>query len=395
MTKIAAATRKLPISTYLLSLGQAINLVAAVMSVTIAALVGFKLAPSPEQATVPYGIQFAAVMVFTYPAALTMQRYGRRNGFLLGALPLMLAGGVGYFAVTRSSFALLCLSHFCLGMYIAFANFYRFAAVDSIAPELKAKAISTLVSGGVLAAIAGPMLAMHLREVPGFPEYSLCYASLTVLGILTMALIPFWDRLNKKIQVAASMPEKLVGTPASLRYPLLVAIFASAGGYLIMNFLMIQSSLVMRENHVHFNSISHVIQLHVLAMFLPSFVTGRLIARIGVRNTLLFGFSLLAASTILGIVSAGYLPIAAALLLLGLGWNLTYVGGGAALAQYTAGESALRWQGINDAATAISATVGAFSPSFFLSLLGWQASNVICLLIAGVGLALCFKLKAA
>ncbi|KAB7629123.1 MFS transporter, partial [Verminephrobacter sp. Larva24] len=140
---------RLPWSIYLLTLAQAFNLTAAVISVTIAALVGAKLAATAALGTIPYGIQFAAVMLFTYPASMLMRRHGRRIVFSLGAVFLISAGLLGYSAVTQESFLLLIVAHGLLGIYIACANFYRFAAVDDLPPEAKARAISWVVAGGV------------------------------------------------------------------------------------------------------------------------------------------------------------------------------------------------------------------------------------------------------
>lgn len=387
-----SGSSRLPVPTYLFSLCQSLNLIAAVLSVTVAAVVGAKLAPRPELATLPYGLQFAAVMLFTYPASVFMQKHGRKAGFLLGAVLLGAAGGVGYMAVTNADFVMLASAHFLLGMYISFANFYRFAAVDNIHPGLKARAISLVVSGGMLAAIVGPFLAIRLRAVPGFEEYALCYGVLIALSTLTIGLMLAW---SAPVSVASIFggTNASASSDRSISFPLFLAMFSAAGGYLIMNFLMIQSSLVMKEAHVHFNASSHAIQLHVLAMFLPSFFTGSLITRFGIRNILLLGFLLLACSTIAGLALHGYQAMVLGLILLGLGWNFTYVGGGVLLAQHLDDATKHRWQGINDVVIAVCATLGALSPAMLLSLAGWRGSNLVCLAIALAGTAICLKLR--
>ena len=143
---------RLPGATYVLFFCQAVNLTAAVISVTIAALVGAKMAPNPALATVPYGLQFAVVALLTYPAAGFMRRFSRRAGFLLAAPLLIVAGLVGYDAVNRSSFIGLVVAHALLGAYVAFANYYRFAAVDNLPSELRSKGLSLVVAGGIAAA---------------------------------------------------------------------------------------------------------------------------------------------------------------------------------------------------------------------------------------------------
>src|SRR5690606_24016779 len=100
------ATR-LPFRTYLYFLAQSINLTTAVMSVTMAALVGGSLAPEPWLSTVPYGFQFLFVMLFTLPASRLMAAIGRKKSFLLASLPLAASGVVGYWAIELKQFSWL------------------------------------------------------------------------------------------------------------------------------------------------------------------------------------------------------------------------------------------------------------------------------------------------
>lgn len=376
---------RLPGSTYLLTLCQSINLTAAVISVTVAALAGANLAPSPAWATVPYGAQFVAVMLCTYPAAMLMRSVGRRAGFAAGAVCLMIAGAVGYQAVQRAHFGMLIAAHAFLGVYVSCANYYRFAAVDRLAGHLRSRGISCVVAGGVLAALVGPPLAIKLRAVEGYAEFSLCYAALVALGLLTLGLLSFWRAPAAPPAPAGAAVRS--GAPSS--WPLVAAVFASASGYLLMNLLMVQSSLLMKEMHVHFSCSSHAIQAHVLAMFAPSFVTGLLIGRIGFRNALLAGFGLLAATAVLGVTLHGYESIFTGLVLLGLGWNITYVGGGALLTQHLTEAARHRWQGINDSIIAVCATIGALAPSMLQSTIGWKGSNALGLVLCLAGITLC------
>ncbi len=380
MTAVAE-TRRLPASTYLLSLGQALNLTAAVISVTVAALVGIKLAPSSTWATVPYGAQFASVMLCTYPAAMLMRNRGRRFGFAVGGVMLMIAGVLGYLSVARASFAGLILTHAFLGAYIACANFYRFAAVDTIPTQQKAKAISLVVSGGVLAAVLGPLLSTALRDVHGHAEFALCYAALCGLSVLTFVILTFWKPPAEAATATTSQPATTERFGMKGNYLILIGILSAAAGYFVMNLLMVQSSLVMKDL-CSFSAASVAIQGHVLAMFGPSFFTGRLILKVGVRQVLILGFALLAISAGIAVAQPlSYSAVVAGLLVLGLGWNFSYVGGGALLAQSVPNRQRHAWQGVNDTVIAACATLGAFLPSPLLSLMGWSGSNLLCLLL--------------
>lgn len=382
----------LPRATYLLTLAQALNLTCAVISVTIAALVGSHLAATPALGTIPYGAQFASVMLCTFPASILMRRYGRRKIFSFGAFMLIIAGVVGYMAVVKSSFAWLIASHVALGIYIACANFYRFAAVDNVAPAAKPRAISLVVAGGVIAAVVGPAIANSLRAVPGFTDFSLCYAAFCLLGLGTILLMSVW-----RPKEAIPVERPLINIPAR-RAPLgvsmsiLVAIFCSASGYFLMNLLMVQASLVMKDI-CSFSATSFAIEVHVLSMFAPSFITGSVIARFGAQRILIAGFLLISAAMAFGTLDVRYEFIFVALTLLGLGWNLTYVGGGALLAQSVDDRDRHRWQGINDTAIAACATLGAFLPAPMLTGLGWNWSNIALAPICLLGIVLCATVK--
>lgn len=381
----------LPRSTYLLTLAQGLNLTCAVISVTIAALVGSHLATTPAMGTVPYGAQFASVMLCTYPASMLMRRHGRRMIFSLGAVALIIAGIVGYLAVERRSFVLLVWSHVVLGIYIACANFYRFAAVDNLEPAAKPRAISLVVSGGVLAAVVGPSIANLLKTVPGFADFSLCYAVFCLLGIATLVLMTVWRPQNAGLAPQSLVYASVRRTRPRINMSILVAIFCSAGGYFLMNLLMVQASLVMKDI-CSFSATSFAINAHVLSMFAPSFFTGSIIARIGLQRTLISGFLLISAAIALGTLDVRYELVFGALILLGLGWNLTYVGGGVLLAQSVDERDRHLWQGINDTTIAACATLGAFLPAPMLIGLGWNWSNIALAPICFLGIVLCLQL---
>jgi predicted MFS family arabinose efflux permease len=380
----------LPRATYLLTLGQALNLTCAVISVTIAALVGSRLAATPALGTLPYGVQFASVMLFTYPASMLMRRHGRRPIFSLGAALLIVSGVLGYLAVTRGDFGLLIATHAILGVYIACANFYRFAAVDHLEPAAKPKALSLVVAGGVIAAVAGPAIANSLRTVAGFADFSLCYAAFCVLGAATLVLMALWRPQPAVAEPAPRTAAAARRMPLGASLPIFVAIFCSAGAYFLMNLLMVQASLVMADI-CSFAATSTAIQVHVLSMFAPSFVTGAVITRIGLRRTLMAGFLLLAGAMVLGMQDIRYASVFGALTLLGLGWNLAYVGGGALLAQSVDERDRHRWQGINDTVIAACATLGAFLPAPLLAGLGWNRSNLALAPLCVLGIVLCWR----
>lgn len=379
----APATGPRPVATWLLAIAQALNLTCAVMMVTVGALAASELAPSETWVTLPYGAQFASVMLLTYPASMWMRRVGRRPVFMVAAFALMLAGATGFLALEQASFAMLTVAHLLVGAYVACANFYRFAAVDGLPAAARPSAMSLVIAGGVLAAWLGPVLAASLSGLQGFETYSPVYAGLAALGMANLLVLAFWraaggpEIRGPSASQAAPPP---ADTPDLSARPGIIglAIFSAAGGYFVMNLLMVQSSLVMKSL-CSLPQASAAIQAHVLAMFAPSLLTGWLIERLGLCKVLVLGFLLLLAASVCGLTVATYETIYAGLVLLGLGWNLTYVGGGALLSQRVGHAQRHRWQGVNDTVIAACATAGAGLPALLLSTWGWQGTHRVVL----------------
>lgn len=393
-------TSTLPRRTYLYFAAQSINLTTAVMSVTMAAIVGTTLAPEARFSTVPYGFQFLFLMLATYPVSRMMSRIGRKNAFMLGAIPLVISGLSGFWAVEYQHFPLLVFSHAALGVYIAFANFNRFAATDNLDQTLKPKAISLVVAGGVIAAVVGPTLTELLRDLHGYSLFSMCYASfigLAALSLLIAALLPD-DSVKPATFSANEKPANARNNPHAST--VMIALSVAAVGYGVMNLLMIQASMHMKHMHQDFSDVRLAIQWHVIAMFAPSFFTGAIIQKLGTKATICLGLIMLimligCAAVNMGSSSYGVMTFS--LIILGLGWNLTYVGGGALLAQTLQNSpEAMNMQGKNDLAIAIFATIGAFSPALLLSTVGWGGTNAICMALCSVLLvATALKLKHA
>ncbi len=367
---------KLPNHVYFLLIGQSINLTTAVLSVTVAALVGLSLAPSIGYATIPYGLQFLAILISTVVFSKLMEWFGRYRIFSAGILFLFLSGIIGFLSLIENNFLYLCLSHFLLGLFISTANFYRFAATDTISSELVPKATSMVISGGVFAAIVAPLLAINLAKASDLPDYSLIYLTLSVLAIILFVIIYFWNQANARHDKSIVKTKTPVANAIEIKkYIIVIAVLGGALGYYIMNLMMIASSLFLKQSH-SFDYASYAIQMHVLAMFLPSFFVAKLINLINSVNTIILGFVLISISCLLPVLLDDTIFINIALIILGVGWNFTYSGGSTLLSNIQ-GEQRLRFQGINETVIAFFATLGAFLPAPILSYFGWIDTNLV------------------
>ncbi len=270
---------------------------------------------------------------------------------------------------------MLMFSHAALGTYIAFANFNRFAVTDGLNSHLKATAMAWVVAGGVIAAFVGPTAASHLRVIDGYADFALCYALFALLAVFATLLnhvTPTAERRDPNPPLRNPSPKRF-----QIRMGLLLPMLFAASGYGLMNLLMIQASLQMSLEKINFHSISTSIQWHVFAMFAPSFITGYLVTRLGVKTVVFMGIVLIFLTSVLNLHSKGFAAMTSALILLGLGWNFTYVGAGAMLTQQLGDNSeAMRLQGINELLIAIAATAGAFLPAYLLTSAGWINTNI-------------------
>ncbi|MCH7332602.1 MFS transporter [Acinetobacter modestus] len=367
---------QLPRYVYYLLVAQAFNLIAAVLSVTVAAIVGLKLAPTQALATVPYGLQFLAMLLTTFIFSFLMKKLGRHLVFQFGCVCLFSAGVLGYLALQQQQFYLLCLSHFSLGLFISTANFYRFAASDRLATDLIPKATAMVISGGVVAAVIAPMLAIQFQQVAGLPDFTAIYLIFSILALFLSPILYGW---NQQFQIQQTMQIETASIPrAKLPNTLIIAaVISGAFAYYIMNVMMIMSSLHLKEHHsFHYASIS--IQLHVLAMFIPSFFVSKLIQRWGTHTTIYAGFALLMLSSLIPMFGQVGLYINVALIVLGVGWNFAYSGASTLLAGLNE-QQKHRVQGINETGIALFATLGAFLPAPILSSLGWINANLLAL----------------
>ncbi|MCE1271965.1 MAG: MFS transporter [Acinetobacter sp.] len=370
---------QLPRYVYYLLVAQAFNLIAAVLSVTVSAIVGLKLAPTQSLATVPYGLQFLAMLLTTFIFSFLMKKLGRHLVFQFGCVCLFLAGVLGYLALQQQQFYLLCLSHFSLGLFISTANFYRFAASDRLATDLIPKATAMVISGGVVAAVIAPMLAIQFQQVQGLPDFTAIYFIFSVLALLLSPILYLWNKKfqRQQIQQIETISIQRAKLPSTL---IIAAVISGAFAYYIMNVMMIMSSLHLKEHHsFHYASIS--IQLHVLAMFIPSFFVSKLIQRWGTHTTIYVGFALLMLSSLIPMFGQVGIYINAALIVLGVGWNFAYSGASTLLAGLNE-QQKHRVQGINETGIALFATLGAFLPTPILSGLGWINANLLALFMS-------------
>ena len=372
---------------FLLATAQALFQIVSVLVMTIGALAGSILAPSPEWATAPITTMFLGTAVATVPASMWMARVGRRVGFIAGASLGTLGGLLAAAGMLTSSLLLLCLGTFLAGAYQGFAQFYRFAAAEVADAAFKPRAISLVLAGGVVAALVGPLLARLGGDLLQ-PAYTASFLFLALTSLLAVGVL-----LGVNVPKALDTADERASARALIdivRQPIyLVALFGATIGYGVMILAMTATPLAMVHHNHGLAATATVIQLHVLGMFLPSFFTGSLIARFGVLQIMLAGVVLLTCHVLITLSGTGFYSFSAALVLLGVGWNFLYIGGTNLLTRaYSTAEKG-KAQATNDFTIFVVGLFASLSAGVLQNTIGWQNLNLALLpWLAMAGLAI-------
>ncbi len=355
----------------LLALCQAAFISTAALMATIGTLAGHALAADKALATLPATALTVGTALGTIPASLIMRRVGRRLGFVVGAAFTMAGGLVGAWAVVAESFWLLAAGGFLMGVSSAFAQLYRFAAAEAVTPERRGRAISLVLAGGLLAGFVGPQLAGSTADLLG-TRFVASFLCIPLLALGSMGLM-LGLRLPEAVEPRAAGAARPV--VAIVRQPLfLVAVASEMAGYGVMNLLMTGTPLAMVAHHGHgLRDAAFVIEWHLVGMFLPGFFTGPLIQRIGERATIAIGIAVNVGSLAAGFAGSTVWHFWLSLLLVGVGWNLMFVGGSTLVTRtYTPGERT-KAQAANDFLIWTTVAVTSLSSGQLLHRHGWTA----------------------
>jgi MFS family permease len=329
----------------LLAAAQSLLLANGITLVAINSLLGLQLAPDRHLATLPVTTYVIGGAVSTFAAAFFMKRYGRRAGFMLGGCFALVASLLGALAVAQGNFWLLCSATVLAGVYNAFGQQYRFAAADSVELDWKGKAISLTLAGGILGGVFGPELSKLTRSLLD-PPFLASYLVLAIFAILSILIA---SRLTIPPLTIADQGQGGRPLREIARQPdVIIAVCAAVCGYATMNLLMTATPLAMDFCGLPFNDAAFVLQWHVISMFAPSFFTGDLIKRFGVRSILITGAVLMLVCTGIALSGVTLMHFWWALVLLGVGWNFLFIGGTTLLSTSCEPTERAKVQGTND-----------------------------------------------
>jgi MFS family permease len=333
------------------------------------AIVGNTLAPSPALATLPISVFVVGMAACTLPAGAIARRHGRRAAFLAGTGCGVLVGLLSALAVVLGSFWLFCLAAFFGGAYAAVVLSFRFAAADGVPAARRPRALSLVMAGGVFAGVIGPQLVTHTMDL--WPPHLFAATFLAQAGVAAVsALVLSGVRLPMPTaaEIAGGRPLGLIA-----RQPrFVVAVVCGVVSYTLMNFLMTAAPLAMRLCGLPQESANLGLQWHVIAMYAPSFFTGRLIARFGAPRVVGAGLALTAAAAAAGLLGQDVAHFWWSLILLGLGWNFGFVGASALVLECHRPEERTRVQSLNDFVVFGTMALGSFASGGLLTAYGWD-----------------------
>ena len=357
---------------WLLAICQGLFLTNNVTFIAINGLVGFSLAPLGWMATLPVMGYVVGGALSTGLVAKTQQRWGRRASFQLGLLVALLSALVCAYAAYSKNFWLLCAATLVAGYYNANANLYRFAAAELAAPAWKEKAVSLVMAGGLIGAVAGPNLAAQTRTltvVPFMGAY-LALAGVALLSIGVLAFITFPRPAAKKLHADGRPLREIMRQPVFI-----VAATCGALSYGVMNLLMAATPLAMQQCGMPFGDAALVLEWHVIGMFAPGFFTGHLIKRFGALSIMGVGVLLNAACIAVALSGVDLHQFLIALFLLGVGWNFLFTGSTTlSLKTYTPEEKD-RAQGALNFFVFATTALSSFASGVLVTTSGWQLLN--------------------
>ncbi|MGD9539171.1 MAG: MFS transporter [Alphaproteobacteria bacterium] len=365
----------------LLASCQALFMTATSGMIAAAALVGFGLADDKSLATLPISLQFVAIMAATAPASLLMRRIGRRDGFTVGALFGVAGALIAAKGLFEGSFALVCLGHFLVGVFNGFAQFYRFAAADAASDAQKSKAISLVMAGGVVASV-GPLLASQVKDLFAPVDFAGIYVCIAGLYVATLVILRFVTIPRPSAEERAAKGRPLL---AIMRQPVfIVAVLAALVSYATMSVVMTSIPLAMKVCGLSFFDTAQVIQWHVFGMFAPSFFTGHLIRRFGVRNVMLAGAAIEALCVLVNVTDESLASFWIGGVLLGVGWNFLFVGATTLVTSAYAPAEKAKTQAANDFLVFSSVAVASLVSGVLHEAIGFAMMNYAALPLLAV-----------
>jgi hypothetical protein len=222
--------------------------------------------------------------------------------------------------------------------------------------EFKDKAVTYVLTGGVLAAFLGPLSGSYTQFL--FPiEYVGSYLVMAVYAMCNQSILHIiefpsaedlaapdaaeekeetvdeegcdFHQIDAKHCIMQSFMEPRVRPLVKIvTQPLFVLACTTATvAHTVMVMFMAVFTIAMDNEEYRFSDISNVMLMHLLAMFLPGFVTGSLISYYGTFAVSIGGAACFALAVVALLNTASLWSYYVGMVFVGLAWNLSFSAG--------------------------------------------------------------------
>jgi MFS family permease len=371
-------------STWVLAACQAFFFMGVSIDLTLTAIVGLKLAPTPALATVPLAAIATIGALCSIGTGLAASRIGYIAVMVAGAVTAAVGAVLSVVAVSLDSFWLLCCGTGLVGAYRATGGYIKYMAADRAPEGQRERALAFILYGGLVAAFIGPFVATWSSDLLLAP-YAGAYA---MVGVFALTNIPLLlslgaGRLRPKVPAEKPTPVPLRSVAASREF--YAGMFALAGAGALMTMIMAVGPLANHQAGHSAHLGAAIIQWHLVGMFAPSVVSGSVLTKIGPGWTGVIGAALFAAGAVGGVLGTAPINFLLALALNGIGWNFLYLAGTTFVVRTYPAHRGGRIQAAAEGLNQVTGVLASLTASSVFVLLGWQGANWP---VLGVSLAL-------
>lgn len=387
------------------------------IGVTIGVAVGVLLAARIAGTAVAGLTQSAAVVgaaLLAIPITRIMNGYGRRPGlvvaYLVGAVGAVL---VVLAAVTRTV-PLLFLGYMLFGGGTAANLQARYAAVDLAEPARRGRQLALIVWATTIGAVAAPNFAALADAVTGGwglppltgPFAFSAVAFVLAAGALFALLRPDPLLTARRLSVAGpGMSPDPVAEPGTSPRPVArrgagiraawqavrdrpaarLGVAAVAAGHAVMAAVMAMTPVRLSESHGDADVVrvvGIVLSLHIAGMYALAPLVGWLADRLGRRAVILGGVGLLLAACAVAGTAGHHTPqLSVGLVLLGLGWSGTMVGGSTLLSESVPAAVRPSVQGLSDLTMGLAGASATAVSGFVMRAAGYPVLTLLAAIV--------------
>ena len=384
---------QLPKNVWILSIGQALLMSISTLVVFVGGIIGGNLAPTEKLATLPVALSIVGTAVAVYPVTSFMKWAGRRKAILAAIAASVLIALMAGYSIISSNFYLFCFSTFLFGINNASVLQFRFAAMESVRPELMPNAASAVLIGGIVAAFIGPELALLGKDILPSP-FAGSFVLIAVVLVIAFVVLTFYNNTKIEEDYTGETSRSIVEIA---KQPVFwVAVLGAATGYAIMSFIMTATPISMHVMDGHsLSDTKFVIQSHIVAMFAPSIITGWIINKFGIPKMMIAGLLSYVLCLVIAYSDHLFINYWISLFLLGIGWNFLFIGGTALLPSSYLPQEKFKVQALNELMVFGSQAIASLSAGWIIYAVGWEAmlSLVIPFILLQFGIMAVWKYK--